>query len=556
MMADLRDEIERWQTTDEGQFFERKSAFDRSGERPRYRKAADVAWDIVETLSAMSNADSGELVVGIEDDDRSVTGVPHPEDKVRLMLGAPRDRNYVDPPLNCRSQEIVTPAGKRLLHFRVDASPQVHRLSDGRYLLRRGDRNVPFAADQITLLKHAKPLSLVEQSYPPGATSSALDLELIERLRPELGFAGRPEQYLVDHYLAEERGGELAPTLAALLLFAKQPGRWHPRCGINFVRFEGTERKYGGEQNVVKRFTIEASLSVLIREAYERIRPFIRERHRLQDLFFTERLEYPTFVWQEAIVNAVAHRDYGSQGVQIEVWMFDDRMEIRSPGLPPSPVTLEALNRGDRVHFSRNPRIVSVLSALGYVQELGEGVPRMFTEMERQGFYPPAFEDVGGTFFQVTLRNQPVYDQPTLEWLQRFAHLGLTGDQKRILAHARAHGGRFTSRQYQGLVGLDIYGASNSIRELIRKGVVRSTEKGSRVYEVMEPGTGSPHTVLDELVRVLEDVSHARPIANEDVQRVLGVSRSTATRYLQGWVALGLLSPEGEKSQRRYRFTS
>jgi ATP-dependent DNA helicase RecG len=94
-------------------------------------------------------------------------------------------------------------------------------------------------------------------------------------------------------------------------------------------------------------------------------------------------------VWQEGIVNAVAHRDYSIQGTQIEIWMFDDRMEIRSPGLPPLPVTLEALNSGQAVHVSRNPRIARVLAELGFVRELGEGVPRMIAEMERQGFYPP-----------------------------------------------------------------------------------------------------------------------------------------------------------------------
>ena len=72
-------DIQRWQTAEEGQFFERKSAFDRASGRPKQRKAAEVARGIVETLSAMANADGGELVVGIENDG-TVTGVPHTED--------------------------------------------------------------------------------------------------------------------------------------------------------------------------------------------------------------------------------------------------------------------------------------------------------------------------------------------------------------------------------------------------------------------------------------------------------------------------------------------
>ena len=78
-------DIDRWSTLPEGQFFERKSAFDRSGARAKRRKASSIAWDIVETLSAMTNADGGELVVGI-DDDGTLTGVPHAEDKIALLL--------------------------------------------------------------------------------------------------------------------------------------------------------------------------------------------------------------------------------------------------------------------------------------------------------------------------------------------------------------------------------------------------------------------------------------------------------------------------------------
>jgi ATP-dependent DNA helicase RecG len=71
----------RWSTLPEGQFFERKSAFDRSSGRPKRRNAREVAWDIVETLSAMANADGGELVVGLEDNG-DVTGVAHPADVI------------------------------------------------------------------------------------------------------------------------------------------------------------------------------------------------------------------------------------------------------------------------------------------------------------------------------------------------------------------------------------------------------------------------------------------------------------------------------------------
>ncbi|MBI3757363.1 MAG: putative DNA binding domain-containing protein [Deltaproteobacteria bacterium] len=544
------DDITRWSTLPEGQFFDRKSAFDRSGSRHKQRKASDVAWDIVETLSAMANADGGELVVGIEDDG-TVTGMPHPGDKVGLFLRTPGDRNYIHPPLRYQAREVRTPDRMLLLHLAVEWSPEVHRLADGRYLLRVNDANMPFPAEQIAALKQTKAQGLVERSFPLGATLNDLDLDLVASLILKMQMEASPEELLRRYRLVEGRNGRSVPCLAGLLLFGKDPPRWHPRCGIDFVRWQGTERKHGAELNITKRIRIEHPLSILIAKAHETIGHFIGERQQLHDLFFTERLEYPTFVWQEAIVNAVAHRDYSIQGAQIEVWMFDDRIEVRSPGLPPHPVTVEALNRREHLHLSRNPLIVRILADLGYMRELGEGIPRMFAEMEREGFYPPRFDDIGGVSFQVTLRNQPVYDHATLEWLQRFSSLSLTGDQKRLLAYAHAHGGRFTSRDYQKLTGLDTYSASSSIKDLIRKGVVCSTEKGSRIYKIEEL-TARQQTVPDELKRLLPILQQQGSIQNKDVCLALSVKPKTATRLLDRLVMEGWLARTGERRGTRY----
>jgi ATP-dependent DNA helicase RecG len=341
------------------------------------------------------------------------------------------------------------------------------------------------------------------------------------------------------------------PNLAGLLLFGKDPQRWHPRCGVDFVRWDGTERRFGADLNIANRISVEQPLAILIERAYETIRPYIRERQQLQDLFFTERLEYPTFVWQEALVNAVAHRDYGIQGTQVEIWMFDDRLEVRSPGLPPHPVTIEALSRRERLHLSRSPIIMRVLASLGYVRELGEGIPRMFNVMEREGFYPPTFENIAGVLFAVTLRNEPVYDRATLEWLQQFDAFDLTGDQKRLLAYARAHDGEFTSRAYQKLVGIDLNAASNSIKALIRKGLVQLAGKRSRTYQVLLNGTQSL-TPPAELQRLRPALQGSGSIRNSDVRETLGLSYKAASRLLDRLVAEGWLERIGERRGTRY----
>lgn len=545
MNAPAQQDVARWSAAEEGQFFERKSALDRSGGRPKPRKAADVARDIAETLVAFANADGGELVVGLENDG-AVSGVPHAEDKLRLLLGVPKDRNYVDPPIPCRARKVSTPDGLTLLHLEADWSPNVHLLADSRCLRRVQDQNAPFDKDQVRALKEAKAQGLFERSFPAGARMEDLDEALLTRFAEAAGSGAAHRDALTRFRLTEGRNGHAVPTLAALLLFGRDPGRWHERAGIDFVRWEGTERKTGAELNVSKRFRIEAPLSVLPDRAFEAIKPFIRERQQLHDLFFIEKLEYPTFAWQEAVVNAVAHRDYSIRGMGIEVWMFDDRMEIRSPGLPPAPVTLEALATRVPMHCSRNPLIVRVLTVLGYMRELGEGVPRMFDEMERAGCYPPRFDAIGGAVVQLTLRNEPIYDRATLEWLKQFAEVELSGDQKRVLAFAHAHEDRFTSREFQKVIGTDIYGASKAIKDMIRKGVAVPMAKRGKVYQIREPLHARPE-MPRSLLALFPRLQKEGTLRNQDIRKILGMNRIAAGRLLRELVDTQWLEGTGRR---------
>jgi ATP-dependent DNA helicase RecG len=285
--------------------------------------------------------------------------------------------------------------------------------------------------------------------------------------------------------LCDSSRGRPVPNLAGLLLFSKDPPRWHPRCGIDFVKYEGTERRHGATLNVIKRIRFEAPLLRLVDEAVGRIKEHIRERTILHDLFFRERLEYPAFAWQEALVNAVAHRDYAITGAPIEVWMFDDRLEVRSPGLTPPPVTLEQLRQHKSIHCSRNPLLVRALADMGYLQEMGEGIPRMFEEMEQHGLQPPEFA-LEGFYLVVTLHNTPVYDDETLRWLNQFGAARINLRQRRLLAYAYCHGKTFSTAEYERVAEVDRDLAYRDIRALVRSGIVAPLKPKSRSYRIIE----------------------------------------------------------------------
>ncbi len=540
-----------WQwlkTQQEGQFFERKSCYDRSSQSPKLRPAREVAREVAETLTAMANADGGTLALGIEDDG-TLTGLNYPPDRLSVILQAPQQR--VHPPLKARHHQADVD-GVQILVFEVDWSPEVHQLSDGRYVLRVGDKNLPFPASDIVAMKEGKRRRATESRFIPEASLGDLDPALFDELRRKTGLSLSNEDLLLHYRLAETRNGKIILSLAALLLFAKDPIRWHPACSVDFVKWEGTERRFGPDLNVVKRSRVEAPLPQLIEQTFHTIRPHIRERQRLVDLFFEEQFEYPTFTWQEAIINAVAHRDYALEGTPIEVWIFDDRMEVRSPGQLVEPVTIERLARRERIHASRNPRIVRVLTDLGYMRELGEGVPRMFEAMEREGLKPPEFRMEAGSIFTVVLYNTPVYSPETIRWLRQYELYDLSPNQKRLLAYAHARGGRFTNRSYQKLVGVDLYTASRDIKDLIRKGIVRLTKKGGRIYELLPQPQTISKLLPDELQKCLAHLPEKEYLTNATVRKALGVNRLKAARLLREWVNLGFLERRGERRGTRY----
>jgi ATP-dependent DNA helicase RecG len=465
-----------------GQFLEFLSAYEYKKSSAQKKRNEDLARDIARMVGGMANADGGVLLVGVEPD-KAVTGIPYAHDELQALVQSPQ--TLLSPPLNpsCRRAQL---GNLLLLKFEITPSPEVHRIAGGRAFYRIATENPALAPEQIQNLKESKRHVFYERQTVLEAGMEDLDLAAVEALAEKIEDPREPRTVLSNVYhLVDSSRERPSLTMAALLLFAKDPSRWHPRCGIDFVKYDGTERRHGSSLNVVKRIRFEAPLCRLIDESVGRVKEHIRERTVLHDLFFRERLEYPVSAWQEALVNAVAHRDYSLTGAPVEVWMFDDRIEVRSPGLPPSPVTIEQLRRQERVHFSRNPLLVRALADLGYLREMGEGIPRMFQEMEHHGLHAPEFS-TEGFVFTVTLRNTPVYDDATLRWLNQFGTANVNSRQRRLLAYAYSHGKSFSTMDYQRIGEVDRDTAYREIRIMVKQGIVTPHKPKSRSYKIVE----------------------------------------------------------------------
>ncbi len=466
-----------------GQFMEMVSCYRRSGTGKVYQRTRkELLEAVAESLCAMANANGGKVLLGVGPEGET-PGTFFREGETRAFHKA-LGKSF-SPPLSFQSAEEEA-GGKKLAQFSVLPSPQIHSLGKGRVYLRVGDENISLSREKIARLREARSETWHEREILPDTSLEDLDGELVEGFLARAGAAGDPAKALHRPYaLLEYREGKALINRAAAYLLGRDPLRWHARPGLEFVRFGGMEKKSGAAYNVLERIRLELPILKLIGEAEKLIGERLERQVLSRDLFFREKFQYPALCWKEGLINAVAHRDYSLEGRAVEVWMFDDRMEIRSPGRLPRLKAGRILD-GRGIYYPRNPLIARVLTDAGFMQSRGEGLPRIFQEMDRQGLKPPECREEGD-FFSLVFENTPILNESTAAWLKQFSRYSLNPRQTRILAYSRMHGGTFSSSDYQKF-GVDRDGAYTEIQELIRQGIVEPFRKRGKLYRVKETG--------------------------------------------------------------------
>jgi ATP-dependent DNA helicase RecG len=414
---------------------------------------------LVETLVAFANSDGGTIVIGADAKGR-VTGKAF-ADEVEVALQAAMLR--CRPPVEARWHQASARDGLAFA-ITVARSPELHSLSDGRVLIRTGTENRPLSGEEIRQLAATKSTGDFESEIAPGARREDFDEEVVEAFvarweeRQRREWDRAPDELLFRVGALTEKG---QPTTAGVLLFAQNPQAFLPQSGLTFVKFMGlTPRGEAGKPGYGRREEIGGTLSRIIQRTWEVVGEEMRIGAVVTGLERQERTEYPVAAVREALVNAVAHRDYRLGGRRIEVRMFTDRMEITSPGGLPGFITVDNIVEE---HFSRNPRIVSCLYQWGYIEELGLGVDLMIEEMVRAGHPPPTFKDTPYAF-TVTMHN--VQERAAVpEWTQ-----SMNERQAKALAYVQEHG-RITNREYRSF-------CQDVSAETLRLDLVDLVEKG------------------------------------------------------------------------------
>lgn len=431
----------------EGQWLERVSG----------RIAARAVGDL---MVGFANAEGGLLAIGLHDG--KVEGVSSSLRRINDWRQAAQD--FTVPPVRHRVLELdcANDRGEPdvILVIEIDPSERVHENVKGQSFLRVGDENRRLGPLEVHELRFDKGDSTFDGQRPPGAVSANPDADLVERYREALRATAGPEEVLAARGLATADSGDL--TVAGLLVLGRDPQAHFPEAYIRLLRYSGSSRETGARANVLADVRVEGPIPAQIEGTREHLRDWIPRAVRLGSAGrFEESSLIPELVWLEAIVNAVTHRSYSFGGDHVRAELFDDRLEVTSPGRLPGLVRLDNIRT---TRFARNPRIARAMSDLGFGRELGEGVKRMFEEMSRVGLPDPVYAE-GPAWVRVTLLTDPLgrrlLDELPLGSERFVEHLSRTG--------------RVTTTEAVQLLGMSRPTVLKHLHHLTERGLIEHT---------------------------------------------------------------------------------
>ncbi len=440
--------------------------------------------DLYKPLSAFANRPGGGvLLFGLDEDSGfKVVGVGHPRKLQEDLSGlAAQMEPPLRPSFSVEEIEGGTVVAVEVPEVAYDQKPCYHRphhLQEGSFI-RVGNSTRRMSDYEIYSFVSSRTQPTFDEEPVLRATLQDLDRAKLEKYlarrkeaRLNAAYWDLPfEQILKQLQIVVEVDGVLHPTLAGLLMFGIYPQIFELQLFIAYLQFYGTttiEEAPSGERFLDNR-KFEGTLDEVVDNAVSYVMAGMRKGSLIRGVLREDIPEYPEVALREAIVNALAHRDYSHfvRGSHIQVRMFADRLEVENPGGLYGRVTLDRLQEGQS---TRNRLLMHLMEDVHLVENRGSGIDAMLDAMRKANLQPPRFEDRRTAFLAI------LYNAP------------LISDEERILAYVREHG--FIKRaDCQQLLGVDDTRAKYVLRKMKDAGLLRQegSRRGSR-YVLARPG--------------------------------------------------------------------
>lgn len=365
---------------------------------------------VADELAAFANASGGIIVFGVADKTRAVEGIAREDlNTVDLWL-ANIARDAIDPPLPIETRLLEIPDSqgdlKPVVWVRVSKSVFVHKSPHG-YFHRVGSSKREMSPELLArIFQQRSMVRLIrfDEQLVPQTTRDAISPELkIRFLRGDL-----PEQTQLKklYLIGDDESGELRLTVSGVLLLTARPADYLSSAYIQCVAYSGKERNAEYQLDAQD---CDGPVDEQIRHAFN----FVKRNMRVEAVKRPGRIDIPQYDLAavfEAIVNAVAHRDYAMHGARIRLHLFADRLELSTPGGLPNSLTVDSMEANS---ITRNETLVNLLSRYypadpvskrqNLIERRGEGVPTILTASENLSLRRPRYEQIDHTELKLTI---------------------------------------------------------------------------------------------------------------------------------------------------------
>ena len=433
-------------------------------------------------------------------------------------------------------------------------------LQKGSYI-RVGNTNRQMTDYEIFGYVSARTQPTFDEEPLQGATIDDLNrtkleeyLSQMRRLRPNANYLAKSlDNLLIQLRIVRKADGLLRPTLAGLLVFGNYPQAFEPQLVITFLQYYGTtetEKTPRGERFLDNK-KFEGTIPEIIENAVNYIMTSIRKSSLIDGLFRRDIPEYPIEAIREAVVNAVAHRDYSHfvRGSYIQIRLFADRLEIQSPGGLYGNVTEETI---EEEQSTRNRVLMRLMEDLHLVENRGSGIRSMIEAMRNANLEPPRLQDKR-TSFWVTFRSHTLMSPEAILWLNQSVSVPLNDRQRLALVYLR-HNEQVTNSDYQRLNHVSSVTANRELGALVHFGLIKQHKTRRWAYYTLAvPAEVQPlQPPQTDEEKILVHLREHGSINNEECRNLLGVKMSRAWYLLDKLSAAGKLRRIGKKRWARY----
>ena len=353
---------------------------------------------LAEEIIAFANFEGGTILIGV-DDTGTLKGYTK-KDLEEFIVNV--CRNNVRPPLIPVIEKVMVD-GKRIFTVTVPRGDTAYSTNRGLYYIRVGSTKQTPTQQELLRLFQKRNMIQLDETPVIKASLRSIDIAKVNTFLAKLSQSPLNEDSdtsltheLINLSILVAVDNTLHPSLSGILAFGKNPQKYFPSYSIQCGAYNGEDLA----ADTIREKDLVGTLDELIEDAIAFVKLTMPQNPILErDIQRKDNYLYPVEALREAVVNAVCHRDYTITGSAIRLLLFNDRLEIRSPGGLPNTLTEENMLYRQ---FTRNQMIASFLTGYGYMERRGKGMLRMIKVCKENGIECRFFQTPDKNEFVVT----------------------------------------------------------------------------------------------------------------------------------------------------------